>query len=126
MRILYFLAGLILLFISFAPLKHKYQEYLVQQNGKLVEVRITKLRPSNGCKILYFFEFEYGDNQYSKRAGCNFHESHKIGQVIKLKHTEGSEIFLFPEEELGSEFVAFGLLGLFALFILIKAVKGSA
>lgn len=126
MRILYFLAGLILLFISLAPLKHKFQEYLVQQNGELVEVRITKLRPSIGCKTLYFFEFEYEGNQYSKKAGCNFHESHKIGQVIKLKHTEGSEIFLFPEEEFGSEFVAFGLLGLFALYILIKAVRGSA
>jgi hypothetical protein len=123
MRLFYLFGGLLLLFISFAPLKHKYQEHQVQKQVELVEVRLTKLRPSIGCKILYFFEFEYAGKQYSKKAGCNFHDTHKPGQVIKLKHLNGSDIFLFPDEDIGPEFIAFGLLGIFALFLLIKAVK---
>ena len=126
MRLFYFLGGLALLFISIVPLKYKFQEYQVQKQGQLVEVRLTRLRSSVGCKIRYFFEFDYAGNQYSKKAGCNFHESHKIGQVILLKHLNDFDIFLFPEEDIVSEFVAFGLLGVFALFMLIKASKKSA
>jgi hypothetical protein len=126
MRLFYFLGGLLMLFISFAPLKHKYQEQQIQKQGELVEVRLTKLRPSIGCKILYFFEFEYAGKQYSKKAGCNFHDTHKAGEIIKLKHLNGSDLFLFPDEDIGREFIAFGLLGLFGLFLLIKAAKRPA
>lgn len=122
MRLFYFLGGLLLLFICFAPLKRKIQEYQVQRQGELVEVRLTKLRPSIGCKILYHFDFEFAGNQYSKKAGCNFHDSHKSGQVINLMHLPDVDIFLFPDENIIHEFIAFGLLGAFALFLLIKAV----
>jgi hypothetical protein len=126
MRLFYFLGGLLLLFISFAPLKRKYQEFQVQKQGQLVEVRLTKLRPSIGCKILYFFEFEFAGNQYSKKAGCNFHDTHKPGQLIKLKHLSRFDIFLFPDEDIDREFIAFGLLGIFAFFLFIKAAKRPA
>jgi hypothetical protein len=121
MRPFYFLGGLLLLFICFATLRRKFQEYQVQQNGELVEVRITKLKPSIGCKVLHFFDFEFAGNLYSKKAGCNFHDSHKPGQVIKLKHLPDIDIFLFPDEDIGREFIAFWLLGIFGLFLLVKA-----
>jgi hypothetical protein len=43
------------------------------------------------------------------------------GQVIKLKHLPEMDIFLFPDEDVVREFIAFGLLGVFGLFLLIKA-----
>ena len=113
-----------MLFIYFAPLKRKVQEYQAQRKGEVVEVvevHLTKLRPTIGCKVLNFFDFKYAGNQYSKKAGCNFHDSHMPGQVIKLKHLSEMDIFLFPDEDLVREFIAYGLLGVFGLFLLIKA-----
>ena len=67
------------------------------------------------CKIKYFMKFSYEGTGYSKKVGCNFDESHKVGDIIQLKHLEGTDIFLFPEESIIKEFLAFGALALFGV-----------
>jgi hypothetical protein len=52
-------------------------------------------------------------------VGCNFDETHKTGDIIQLKHLEGSDIFLFPDEDIAKEFFAFGALALFGAFLVI-------
>jgi|688.fasta_scaffold1108982_1 hypothetical protein len=118
MRRFYLLGGAIILFICVMPLKRKLSEYQVQTQGDLIDVVITKLRPSVGCKIRYDFDFEFNGAHYSKTAGCHFHNQHRVGELLKMRHIDGQDIFLFPTEDVRMEFVAFGSLLLFGIFCL--------
>jgi hypothetical protein len=126
MRRFYLFGGFIVLFICIVPLKRKFSEYQVQTHGDLVDVLITKLRPSIGCKILYPFDFEFNGVQYSKKAGCNFHDQHRVGEQIKMRHLDGQDIFLLPTEDVRKEFAAFGVLLLFGIFCLWRGFVQSS
>lgn len=120
MRAFYILSGLFLLiFVCLIPLPRHFQEYKVQTQGQLVNVQLTYVPYSVGCKIKYSMKFVYAGNEYSKKVGCNFDETHKIGDIIRLKHLEGTDLFLFPEENITKEFFAFGALALFGVFLVI-------
>jgi len=64
-------------------------------------------------------KFVYAGNEYSKKVGCNFDETYKTGDIIQLKQLKECDIFLFPEEKITNEFIAFGILGLFGIFLII-------
>jgi hypothetical protein len=70
-------------------------------------------------------KFIYKGEKYSKTVGCNFDDTHKVGDNIQLKHIEGSDIFLFQDENIITEFVAFGALFLFGVFLIIHGSKKS-
>src|SRR6476620_4297958 len=120
MRAFYILSGLfILVFVCLIPLPQHFREYKVQTQGQLVNAQLTYVPHSFGCKIKYSIKFVYAGNEYSKKVGCNFDETHKAGEIIELKHMEGSNIFLFPDESITKEFFAFGALALFGVALII-------
>ena len=120
MRIWYILSGLfITIFICLVPLKRHIQEYNVQKHGKLINAHLTYVPHSVGCKIKYSIKFIYASKQYSKKVGCNFDDTHKVRDIVQLKHIDGTDIFLFQDESITREFIAFGTLALFGLFLII-------
>jgi hypothetical protein len=120
MRVWYILSGLfIIIFICLIPLKRHFQEYRVQTQGKIINVRLTYVPHSIGCKIIYSAKFVYEGKEHSKKVGCTFDETHKVNDVIQLKHIEGIDIFLFPEENITKEFIASGALAAFGIFLII-------
>lgn len=120
MRAFYVLSGLFLLiFVCLIPLPRHFREYSVQTQGHLVNVQLTYVPHSVGCKILYSMKFVYDGSEYSKEVACNFDETNKVGDIIQLKHLERSVIFLFLDESLTKEFFAFGGLALFGIFLVI-------
>lgn len=84
-----------------------------------MNAELTYVPHSVGCKIKYSMKFVYAGNEYSKKVGCNFDETHKAGDIIQLKHLEGSDVFLFADESITKEFFAFGALALFGVFLII-------
>lgn len=126
MRAFYILSGLFLLiFVCLIPLPRHFREYRVQTQGQLVNILITYVPHSVGCKIKYSMKFDYAGSEYSKKVGCNFDETHKAGDIIQLKHLEGTDIFLFPDESITKEFFAFGALALFAVFLVIYGSRNK-
>jgi hypothetical protein len=120
MRVWCILSGLfIIFFICIIPLNRHFKEYRVQKQGNIINARLTYIPHSLGCKIRYSAKFVHEGREYAKKVGCNFYETHKVGDVIKLKHIEGIDIFLFPDESIVKEFMAFGALAVFGIFLII-------
>jgi hypothetical protein len=123
MKIFLILGGIIVIVIGTIPLQRKFQEYEVQKGGKIITVLLTKVPVPFGCKDKYFIGFIYENKRYSKQVGCNFAELHKAGDSVQLKHKEGTDIFLFPNENVIKEFVASGMLVLVGAGFIVYGFK---
>jgi hypothetical protein len=124
MKLSLILGGLfIIIFICIVPLKRDIQEYDVQKNGELVTVSITYLPTCIGAKIRYFMEFTYSGKKFDKKVGCGHVENYKIGETIKFRHIEGTDIFLFPNETKEGEFIANGILAIMGIIFVFLGLK---
>jgi hypothetical protein len=123
MKMLLILGGLfILIFICIIPLSRKIQEYNIQKNGKIVTVTITKIQNPFGTRTRSFIKFIYEDKLFEKRQGRAFEKGHKIGDKIKMKHTEGSDIFLFENEKIEEEFISSAILGVLGIVFIVMGI----
>jgi hypothetical protein len=116
----------ILIFICLVPLRRKLNEYDTQKNGDLVTATITYIPICLGTKNKYFMKFMFAGQIFHKKVGCGFSDRHKVGDTIKLRHSPGTDIFLFDTEKLETEFISVGLLALFGIFCIISGVRGKA
>lgn len=121
MKLFLIIGGLfILVFVCIIPLSNDIEEYNVQQNGELVTATITYIPICNGTKVKYFMKFIYAEQEFDKAVGCDFADTHKVGETIKFRHKDGTDIFLFESENKESEFIAVGILailGVVSIFI---------
>ena len=116
MKTLLIIGGLFLLvFVCLVPLRRDFQEYDTQKNGKLVTVTITHVPICSGTRVKYFMKFIYDRQEFDKRVGCGFSDTHKVGEIIKLRHTDGTDIFLFEKENKEIEFVSTGFLAILGI-----------
>jgi hypothetical protein len=109
--------GLLVIFIGIIPLERKIDEYSTQKTGDLVKATVIDVPNCFGAKIRHSIKIKYNDTIYYKRVGAPC-DSYKIGQAIQLRHTPGTDIFLYMDEEVRSEFVAIGLLVLLGSVII--------
>jgi hypothetical protein len=123
MKLFLIIGGLfIIIFICIIPLNRDIRKYNVQKNGELVTATITYIPICRGTKIKYFMKFTYAGQEFDKKVGCGFSDTHKVGETIKFKHTDGTDIFLFENEKTETEFISNGLLALLGIvFIVIGA-----
>jgi hypothetical protein len=99
------------------------KEYDVQKNGELITVTITYIPNCIGSKIKYFMKFTYAGREFDKKVGCGFADTHKIGETIKLKHTDGTDIFLFENENKETEFISTTLLAVLGISFIVIGAK---
>lgn len=124
MKLFLILGGLfIIIFICIIPLNRDIQEYNVQKNGELVTATITYIPMCIGTKIRYFMKFTYAGQEFDKKVGCAFSDTHRVGETIKFKHIDGTDIFLFESEKIETEFIATGLLALFGIVFIIIGTR---
>ena len=113
----------IIIFICIIPLKRTIDEYNTQINGQLVSATISYLPNCLGTRVHQFMKFKYSGQEFDKVVDCTFSDLHKVGDTIKLRHTAGTDIFLFENEEVRKEFFATGLLTIIGLFFIIYGIK---
>lgn len=113
----------IIIFICLAPLKRDIQEYEVQKYGQLITAMIRHIPLCKGTKVRYFMQFNYEGRQFDKKVGCGFANTHKVGDAIKLKHIDGTDIFLFEDENKKKEFISTALLGLFGIVSIVAGIR---
>ena len=124
MKSILILGGLfIIIFICIIPLNRKIQEYNIQKNGKLVNVTLTYIANPIGTKTSRYIKFIYEGKLFAKRKDHSFGKDHKVGEVIKMKHMEGSDIFLFENEKTEEEFIASGILAIFGIVFIIMGIR---
>ena len=71
---------------------------------------------------MYFMKFTYEGQEFDKKVGCGFADTHRVGDTIQMKHVDGSDIFLFDNEKVEKEFVSAGILAVLGIaFIVIGA-----
>jgi len=116
----------ILIFICIIPLKQDLNEYDTQKNGELINATITYIPTCLGTKNKYFIKFIYAGQIFDKKVGRGFSDTHKVGDIIKLKHSRGTDIFLFDTEKKETEFISTSLLALFGLFCIIAGLRRKA
>ena len=123
MKLFLIIGGLfIIIFVCIIPLRRHIEEYNIQKNGDLVTATITYIPHCVGSKIMYFMKFTYKGQEFDKKVGCGFSDTHKVGETIKLKHIDGSDIFLFENEKVEREFISVGILAALGItFIVIGA-----
>ena len=123
MKVSLIIAGIFfIIFLCIIPLSRDIKEYDVQKNGELITATITYIPNCIGSKIMYFMKFTYAGQEFDKKVGCGFSDTHKVGETIKFKHTDGTDIFLFENEKIETEFISNGLLALLGIvFIVIGA-----
>jgi hypothetical protein len=113
----------IIIFICIVPLPRKIKEYNIQKNGNIVSVVITYIPHCIGTKIKHFMKFRYAGQEFDKSIGCNFSDTHKVGETFNLRHIEGTDIFLFENEKIETEFISAGLLALFGIAFIVIGVR---
>lgn len=125
MKTLLIIGGLFMLvFVCLVPLKRDIQEYNTQKNGKLVTATITHIPICSGTKVKYFMKFTYDGQEFDKRVGCGFADTHRVGETIVLRHTDSTDIFLFENENKETEFASTGLFAILGIaFVVIGARK---
>jgi len=120
MKLFLIIGGLFLIiFIGLIPLPRKIQEYKTQKEGEIVETVVVRVESCVNHRALLIFN--YNDNRFDKWIGCN--NDFKKGDTLKLKHLEDSNIFLFEQEDVTGQFIAYGLLILLGLIFLAKGLK---
>ena len=113
----------IIVFICLIPLPRKISEYQVQKSGKIISATISYIPHCYGTKIKYFMRFIYNGKEFDKKVGCGFDDNHKVGDTLRLRHSEGTNIFLFETEKIEGEFISTVLLALFGIFFIIYGFK---
>jgi hypothetical protein len=124
MKPLLIIGGLfIIVFICIIPLNRDIKEYNVQKNGKLVTATMTYIPICSGTKIKHFMKFIYAGQEFDKKVGCGFADTHKVGETIKLRHIDGTNIFLFENEKKEKEFISTGLLAILGVAFIVIGVR---
>lgn len=104
------LLGLVIIAVSLFFLKGKWEVYQVEKEGSIVDMKIIKLPAScNVTKGKYYMDVEYAGQTFNKRIPTVFCNSHKPGDIVKMKYLEGQESVLFPDEKVRGDFIAIGI-----------------
>lgn len=112
--------GLLFLIGSFFFLKNSLAQLAVAKNGEIVEMVIKKIPTSCiGTRANHFMTLEYNQILYDKKIGPSYCEEHHVGEIIKIKFLENSDIILFPDENPITQVFACIILGLFGLGMII-------
>jgi hypothetical protein len=117
------LGGLVLIIIAVLPLRNHLSEYETQKHGEFVKAVIIAAPTCLGARIKHWVKFRYNNEIHSKTTGGKACEDFKVGDTLTLKHTEGTDIFLYDTETVESEFVAFGLLGVMGIIFMVLGFK---
>ena len=110
----------IILFIAPSLLyKQKLRELYVQENGKIVKMKIIE-KPSSclGTKVKWFMKVEYQGKIFPKQIGGNYCENHSIGDLVEIRYLEDSNIILIPSESVWGDIYAgigLSLIGLLSI-----------
>lgn len=124
MKLFLIIGGLfIIIFTCIIPLNRDIQEFKVQKNGELVNATITYIPICSGTKIKYFMKFNYAGQEFDKKVGCGFGDTHKIGETIKFKHTDGTDIFLFENENKQTEFISTAILAILGITLIVIGAR---
>ena len=126
MKRFFIVGGLLFVAMGTIPLKHHIAEYDTQRNGEMVKGRIAGVPNCGGTtKTKRYIKFRFENEIYSKRTTGKPCREFKLGDSIVLKHTKGTDIFLYDTETVESELISFGILILTGISFIIVGVKKS-
>ncbi|MGZ4012112.1 MAG: hypothetical protein ACXVLF_14225 [Flavisolibacter sp.] len=112
----------IIIFLCIVPLKRDIAEYYTHRNGELITAVITDVPNCIGTKVKHFIKFRFDNSIYSKIIGAPC-DQYKVGQEIQLKHTPGTDLFLYVNETKESELISTGLLAVAGLAFIVIGFK---
>jgi hypothetical protein len=112
-------SSLFLIALSIILFSKTIQKYEVIKSNNFVWVTVSKLP---NCKSGYknkFLYIYYNNTNHIFRTKCKYVEGLQEGQKIKMLHREGTDTFLFKEENMTFDFIASIILALVGLICLI-------
>lgn len=97
------LAFLLLILVFVLP--RIIKEYDLMKSQETVTVKVVKLPDCSSGYKNKFIHISYNDKTYILRTKCKYVKSLVTGQEITMLHKTGTEVFLFPTENVTSELV---------------------
>lgn len=115
----------ILLIVGAISLFNAFSRYRAYEQGQYVNVMLKTLPNCNYGYKNKFLKLDYNGIEYVLRTACKYTKKYEAGQQIKMLHIPGSNIFLFPEEDVKSDFLSGILILIVAIGCLIYGIKKS-
>ncbi len=122
MKAILLIGGLFLIVLPLFSLRDKLAQYETQKNGQIVSATITRVPDCKGTTG-GFMEFDYQGKLYSKKVSCRFSDNHQQGDAIRLKYLDKTGMFLFEQEHMEGELVAFGILPIIGVICIICGLR---
>ena len=123
MRLIFKIAGVIVVIGSIVLAKDDYDHIDIYRNGDLVKVRVVYVPSCLSGRHHYYFKFEYNGKIHSKKIGGALCDELQVNQLFTMKSNKERTVFLYVKENPMSEFVAAGFVFLFGIFLIFKKLK---
>ena len=118
----FFIIALVILGIFWLP--DTIQKYKLQGSNNLVTVTVEKIPICNMGYKRNYITVNYKGSTHILRTRCKFVSHLSEGDEFEILHKEGTDIFLFKEENITWELIAyFGVLLAAILYILFRSKR---
>lgn len=115
--------GLCLILMAFVVAPEKILNYTIFKSKETVFVKLLVLPNCNdGSYRNKFLTLEYKGIKTILRTSCKYVSNYHVGQQIEMFHKEGTNNFVFPNEDVLLELVSVLLIGVMGLIIFIIAI----
>ena len=124
------IGGIFLIILAAVGTPNAFLNYKIHKSKEAVSVKLLELpNCSNGSYRNKFLTLEYNGLKYVLRTSCKYVNTFHVGQQVEMFHKDGTNNFVFPNENVLSELfsvLTIGLVGIAIGFIAIKRKRLSS
>lgn len=118
------IGGSVLIIIAAIVTPNAIVNYKILESQETAIVRILELPNCNdGSYRNKFLTLEYKGSKTILRTSCRYVHNFNIGQQIEMFHKEGTNNFIFLNEDVYFELISDLLIGFVGIIIIIIAIK---
>lgn len=118
------IGGLFLVVIAVITTPNAYLNYEIKELKQIVVVKLIELpNCGNGSYKNKFVRLEYNGSEIIKRTSCKYVDKFNLGQKIKIFHKNGTNNFVFQNEDVLADLVSGLLIGVLGIVIAIIAIR---
>ena len=118
------IGGLVVIIISATITPNAILNYKIHESKETVIVKLLELPNCNGYGYKNkFLTLGYKGSKVILRTSCKYMSNFHVGQQIEMFHKEGTNNFIFPNEDVLFNLISALIIGLVGIIIVIIAIK---
>ncbi len=118
------IGGLVVIIIAAIITPNAILNYKIHESKETIIVKLLELPNCNNHSYKNkFLTLEFKGIKTILRTSCKYVSNFHVGQQIEMFHKEGTNNFIFPNEDVFSELISALTIGLLGIIIVIIALK---